>query len=119
MNIKKGLKRVWIVVSVLWVISVIGFTVYSLPDEERHHLIKEIITNQVNGLNASEEDKEKIRLLKELAEDDEVHENDKNKSLLLLLYGLGALAVWWGLLYTGFWITSGFSGDEKKGETDE
>jgi hypothetical protein len=30
------------------------------------------------------------------------------------------LVLMWGLLYTGFWISSGFSGGEKKkGETDE
>jgi hypothetical protein len=33
---------------------------------------------------------------------------------------IGGLLVWWGLLYIGFWISSGFSGDDKKkDETNE
>ncbi len=29
------------------------------------------------------------------------------------------LLVWWGLLYIGFWISSGLKGDKKKDETNE
>ena len=32
---------------------------------------------------------------------------------------IGGLLVWWGLLYTGFWIVSGFTNDKKKDETNE
>ena len=69
MNIKRGLKRIWIVVSVLWVVA-LGF-------------------------------------VKESNFDDVFH-----------FYVIG-LFVWWGLLYTGFWIVSGFSSDKKKDETNE
>ena len=32
---------------------------------------------------------------------------------------IGGLLVWWGLLYIGFWISSGLKGDKKKDETNE
>ena len=33
---------------------------------------------------------------------------------------IGGLLVWWGLLYIGFWISSGLQkGDKKKDETNE
>jgi hypothetical protein len=74
-NIKKGLNRIWIVVSVLWV----GFW--------------------MNVIIPSDVSDHRIRFLG------------------ILTIGL---VVWWGLLYTGFWISSGFrEDDEKKGETDE
>jgi hypothetical protein len=79
-NIKKGLERVWIFVSVLWVVGIIGVSVF--------------------GIN--------------------YFDLDKGETEFIYFVGVICLFVWWGLLYTGFWISSGFSGDDKKkGETDE
>ena len=73
MNIKRGLERIWIVVSVLWVVGIILMGIYS----------------------------------------------DKQEQEMFYFYGVVSLFVWWGLLYTGFWISSGFSSDKKKDETNE
>jgi hypothetical protein len=71
-NIKKGLKRIWVVGSVLWVVMWVGLIF------------------------------------------------DKGSLFSGLGFMIGGLSVGWGLLYTGFWISSGFSGDDKKkGDTDE
>lgn len=75
MNIKRGLKRFWIVVSVLWVV-----------------LISDMISRP-RSFSMTQES--------------------------VLSLGVGGLLVWWGLLYTGFWISSGFSSDKKKDETNE
>ena len=41
---------------------------------------------------------------------------DRIRFLNIMVYGL---LVWWGLLYIGFWISSGLKGDKKKDETNE
>jgi hypothetical protein len=77
-NIKNGLNRVWIVVSVLWVGWVLFNSLASILDK------------------------------------------DKDAMVFMASLGVGGLLLWWGGLYIGFWIFSGFSSDnEKKGETDE
>jgi len=49
-----------------------------------------------------------------------LRDRQKEKSFITHQIGIGVLIILWGLLYTGFWISSGFSGDdEKKGETDD
>ncbi len=73
MNIKRGLERIWIVVSVLWVVGIIWMGISSIKQEQE----------------------------------------------MFYFYGVVILFVWWGLLYTGFWISSGFSSDKKKDETNE
>ena len=75
MNIKRGLKRIWIVVSVLWMV---GMTVVMIMQGDSINLIEKMFLWEVVGL-----------------------------------------FVWWGLLYTGFWIVSGFSSDKNKDETNE
>jgi hypothetical protein len=42
-----------------------------------------------------------------------------NQKEMLFLMEVGGLLVWWRLLYTGFWIVSGFTNDKKKDETNE
>jgi hypothetical protein len=75
-NIKKGLNRIWVVVSALWVVGI-------------------LVSGIIMGM-------------------------DKEGAAKLFFFGIICLFVWWGLLYIGFWISSGFSGDDKrKGETDE
>ena len=81
MNIKRGLIRIWFVVSVLWVVGV-SFIM----------LNQKTIGNDPYRINMIEE---------------------------MFLMEVGGLFVWWGLLYTGFWIVSGFSSDNKKDETNE
>ena len=73
MNIKRGLERIWIVVSALWVV---------------------VVGVMVSGM-------------------------DKDQMEKYIFGGVICLFVWWGILYISFWISSGFSGGEKKGETDE
>ena len=41
---------------------------------------------------------------------------DRIRFLNIMVYGL---LVWWGLLYIGFWISSGLKGDKKKDKTNE
>jgi len=41
---------------------------------------------------------------------------DRIRFLNIMVY---VLLVWWGLLYIGFWISSGLKGDKKKDETNE
>ena len=74
MNIKRGLKRIWIVVSVLWVVGIIVITINFVE-----------------------------------------HETQGN----FYLVGVVGLFVWWGLLYVGFWISSGFSSAKKKDKKNE
>jgi hypothetical protein len=75
MNIKRGLKRLWVVGTVLWVVGVCSLFYEDLID---------------------------VRFSLDI---------------------LGPL-IWvplfcWMLLYMGFWVSSGFSSDKKKDETNE
>jgi len=82
--IKKGLKRLWMVLSVFWFFDV--FRVYMGNSYERTI----ILNQQVYGID---------------------------QFAVISIFGL---VLMWGLLYMGFWISSGFSGDDKKeGKTDE
>ncbi len=75
MNKKRGLKRVWVVVSVFFVIS----------------------CGVMMSIDNSDED-----------------------IVAGLVFMVSGLLVWWGLFYSGIWISSGFSGDDKKkGEINE
>ena len=73
MNIKRGLKRIWVLGSVGLVIYPFFFDKFPFP------IFKELM-----GMWG------------------------------ILLYFPISLMVWWGLLFLGFWISSGFSGDKKK-----
>jgi flagellar basal body-associated protein FliL len=116
-NIKRGLKRIWIVGSVVFVIFIVGLTIYTFPEqleETKQVQVDDSLTNE--ELSKIDEDlREFAKLVDELD-----YEDKKKDSLLILLKGLGVLVFMWGLLYVGFWISSGFSSDDrKKGETDE
>jgi hypothetical protein len=135
MNIKRGLKRLWVVGSVLWIIGVIGVTIVTFPEQpkektelekEKEQLIKELDERFIDK-NKTEETKQYDKDVEALFNDTkldelielEKYEKKKEKSLLILLTGLGGLILMWGSLYTGIWISSGFSSDKKKDETDE
>ena len=109
--------------SVLWTITIIGFTIYSFPEKIRD---SEPIQVQESFDDNDFSAKGLTSGLEQYFKEDErraiinTYKKQKRESLLIPLYGLGVLIIWWGLLYTGFWISSGFSGDDKKkGETDE
>ncbi len=140
MNIKRGLKRLWVVGSVLWAIWVIGMTISTFPEkpketkrveakggdfyrdnnfskkttlEKNDHLTKQAVeTILENSRKKKEEVLIKVRK--------RMYEEKKNESLLSLLKGLGVLVFMWSLLYIGFWVGSGFSDDDKrKDDTNE
>jgi hypothetical protein len=83
MNIKRGLKRIWIVVSVLWVVGGVS-----------------IMLLRMGTIGSNDPDR--IKLFEGM-----------------LFWQGGGLLVWWGLLYTVFWIVSGFTNDKKNDETNE
>ena len=140
MNIKRGLKRLWVVGSVLWAIGVIGMTISTFPEKPKETKRVEIkrgdfyrdnnfsekttlekndhLTRQAVETILESSRKKKEELLRKARK--RIYEEKKNKSLLSLLKGLGVLVFMWGLLYTGFWVGSGFSGDNKmKDDTNE
>ena len=78
MNIKRGLKRLWVVGTGLWFI---GFSFFTYEN------------NKYSGLY------------------------DFFGDYLIPL--ITVPLVFWILLYSGFWIISGFSSDKKKDETNE
>ena len=121
MNIKRGLKRIWVVLSVLWSIGIIGMTISTFPEQPKQY-DKDV--EELFSIDKTEEDKQIDSILDELMKyekerDLEKYEKKKEKSLLILLTGLGGLILMWGSLYTGIWISSGFSSDKKKDETNE
>ena len=111
MNIKRGLKRIWIVGSVLWMVMIIGGTIYTFPEQPKQY------DKDVEEFFSIDKTEEEIRIEKRF--ELEIYEKKKKKSLLVVLYNLCGLVLMWGLLYTGFWISSGFSSDKKKDETNE
>ena len=140
MNIKRGLKRLWVVGCVLLVIGVIGMTISTFPEKPKETKRVEIkrgdfyrdnnfsekttlekndhLTRQAVETILESSRKKKEELLRKARK--RIYEEKKNKSLLSLLKGLGVLVFMWGLLYTGFWVGSGFSGDNKmKDDTNE
>ena len=139
MNIKRGLKRLWIVGSILWAIGVIGMTISTFPEQPKQTKQEEIkgwwdkyfdeflennkddkdIKDLIHKREAKlKNEKEKEEVLKKVRK--RVYEEKKNKALLLLLKGFGVLVFMWGLLYIGFWVGSGFiSGDKRKDVADE
>ena len=112
MNIQRGLKRLWVVGSVLLVIGVIGLTIEQFPENPTDRFRD--ITENVEGKEFTKEQKEVLRKVTK-----RLYEKKKKESLLIPLWGLGVLIFMWGSLYTGIWITSGFTNDKKKDETNE
>jgi hypothetical protein len=112
MNIKRGMKRIWVVGSVLLVIGVVGLTIEEFPEK----------TTRFIDITESKDVKKKFtKKQKEVLNkvDQRIYEEKIKETLKIPLWGLGGLVFMWGLLYTGFWITSGFTGDKKKDETNE
>jgi hypothetical protein len=119
MNIKRGLKRIWVVGSVVLVIVTVFSTIDEFP-EKPNYLYED--------KNPSKEKLEIYKELEYLSKKEHGKDYDYNKEtkkeyvkeiLRIPLLGLGGLVFMWGLLYTGFWIFSGFSSDKKKDETNE
>jgi len=122
LNIKRGLKRIWIVSSVLVVVWVTGLTIQEFPEKPVY---------LYEGKNISKERLKKMKRLEYLSkkkhgkdydynkEKKKKYEKKRNVTLSYSLWGLGVLIFMWGLLYTGFWISSGFSSDKKKDENNE
>ena len=125
MNIKRGLKRLWVVGSVLLVIGVIGMTIDTFPERPKETKLGEIYkgelppTGFIDG-RYEKKIKEVLRKVrKRINEVQKKFSKDQKETLLIPLWGLGVLIFMWGLLYTGFWVSSGFSSDKKKDETNE
>ena len=102
-------------------IGIIGMTISTFPEQPKQY-DKDV--EELFSIDKTEEDKQIDSILDELMKyekerDLEKYEKKKKKSLLILLKGFGVLVFMWGLLYTGFWIGSGFSSDKKKDETNE
>ena len=123
MNIKRGLKRIWVVGSVLWVFGVVGLTIDEFPkkpfylyeDKNPSKLslseMKELeyLSKQKYGKDYDYNKETKKEYVKEIKE-----------TLKIPLWGLGGLVFMWVSLYTGIWIVSGFSSNnKKKDETNE
>ena len=119
MNIKRGLKRLWLVGSVLLVIGVIGMTIDTFPERPKETNLGEInkretspyLTHNFRQIPSPRDELKQLRTMKR------EYEKGKKESLLIPLWGLGGLVFMWGLLYTGFWISSGFANDKKKDES--
>ena len=121
MNIKRGLKRLWVVVSVLLVIGVIGMTMETFPERPKETKLGETykretspyLTHNFRQIPSPRDELKQLRAMKL------EYEKDKKKSLLIPLWGLGILIFMWGSLYAGIWISSCLSSDKKKDETHE
>ena len=121
MNIKRGLKRLWVVGSVLLVIGVIGMTMDTFPERPKEKKLGEIykretspyLTHNFRQIPSPREELKQLRAMKR------EYEKDKKESLLIPLWGLGVLIFMWGSLYTGIWISSGLNKDKKKDEANE
>jgi hypothetical protein len=87
----------------------IGMTISTFPEQPKEK------TELEKGLTLQEQ----LLKIKEEENQLEKYKEIRNNTLLLPLKGLGVLVFMWGLLYTGFWISSGFSSDKKKDETNE
>ena len=122
MNIKRGLKRLWVVGSVLVVFGVVGLTIEEFPEKPRY-----LYEDKNPSKELLEEEKRLEYLLKKrYGEDYDLNKERKKEyvkeikeTLKIPLWGLGGLVFMWVSLYTGIWITSGFSSDKKKDETNE
>jgi hypothetical protein len=112
----------WVVGSVLLVIGVVFSTVDDFPEKpsylyEDKNPSKELLEKEVRL-----EYLLKLKYGKDYDYNKEMkkeYEEKRNVVLLYLLWGLGGLVLMWVLLYTSFWISSGFSNDKKKDETNE
>ena len=108
--------------SVLVVVWVTGLTIQEFPEKPVY---------LYEGKNISKERLKKMKRLEYLSkkkhgkdydynkEKKKKYEKKRNVTLSYPLWGLGVLIFMWGLLYTGFWIVSGFTSDKKKDETNE
>jgi hypothetical protein len=121
MNIKRGLKRLWVVGSVLLVIGVISMTMDTFPERPKETKLGEMYKSETSpylthNFRQVPSPREKLKQLKLMKRE---YEKDKKESLLISLWGLGVLIFMWGSLYTGIWISSGLSSYKKKDETNE
>ena len=121
MNIKRGLKRLWFVGSVLLVIGVFGMTIDTFLERPKETNLGEIykretspyLTHNFRQIPSPRDELKQLRTMKR------EYEKGKKESLLIPLWGLGFLIFMWGSLYTGIWISSCLSSDKKKEETNE
>ena len=87
MNIKQGLKRLWVVATIFWY-SFCGFLVLRDYRNDTTYW------------------------------DDPMYYTSRPPEVLFILFIVTPI-VFWTLLYMGFWVSSGFSSDKKKDETNE
>ena len=84
LNIKKGLKRIWIIGSVLLFLFPL-FTGIG------------ILGNEIDGFYGRS-----------------YEVSDMLQFLSVVTYCVVSIGLWWGVLYLGFWIARGFVDDDKK-----
>ena len=84
LNIKKGLKRIWIIGSVLLFLFPL-FTGIG------------ILGNEIDGVYGRS-----------------YEVSDMLQFLSVVTYFVISIGLWWGVLYLGFWIARGFVDDDKK-----